>query len=323
MILADKITNLRKKEGWSQEEFAERMGVSRQSISKWEGGRSTPDMNKILQMSELFGVSTDVLLKDDLTLEDEVTTTAASSVQNDNGEALYPVSLELANEYMDQKASAAVKIAFGVMLCIMSPILLIFLDGANEAYTMSFTTNQAMMSGLTALILMVGVAVALFIVNGIRLKKYEPLEKEPLDTAYDVDGVVKEKQAGFERAHTRDMTVGIVMCVLSCLPIFIALILNKRAEFGVCLLLFIVAIGVFLIVRTSIIWGSYNVLLEQGDYTRPKKAVEKRIGGIYWGIVMAAYLLISFVTFRWESTWIIWPVAGVLYSVVGMALAKK
>lgn len=38
---------------------------------------------------------------------------------------------------------------------------------------------------------------------------------------------------------------------------------------------------------------------------------------------MAAYLLISFVTFRWESTWIIWPVAGVLYSVVGMALAKK
>lgn len=66
----------------------------------------------------------------------------------------------------------------------------------------------------------------------MRLKKYEPLEKEPLDTAYGVDGVVKEKQAGFERAHTRDMTVGIVMCVLSCLPIFIALILNKRAEFG-------------------------------------------------------------------------------------------
>lgn len=201
MILADKITNLRKKEGWSQEEFAERMGVSRQSISKWEGGRSTPDMNKILQMSELFGVSTDVLLKDDLTLEDEVTT-AASSVQNDNGEAIYPVSLELANEYMDQKASAAVKIAFGVMLCIMSPILLIFLDGANEAYMMSFTTNQAMMSGLTALILMVGVAVALFIVNGMRLKKYEPLEKEPLDTAYGVDGVVKEKKQVL-KGHTR------------------------------------------------------------------------------------------------------------------------
>lgn len=178
MILADKITNLRKKEGWSQEEFAERMGVSRQSISKWEGGRSTPDMNKILQMSELFGVSTDVLLKDDLTLEDEVTT-AASSVQNDNGEAIYPVSLELANEYMDQKASAAVKIAFGVMLCIMSPILLIFLDGENEAYMMSFTTNQAMMSGLTALILMVGVAVALFIVNGMRLKNMSRSKKSP------------------------------------------------------------------------------------------------------------------------------------------------
>ena len=47
MILADKIVNLRKKAGWSQEELAEKMGVSRQSISKWEGAQSVPDMNRI------------------------------------------------------------------------------------------------------------------------------------------------------------------------------------------------------------------------------------------------------------------------------------
>lgn len=44
MILADKIVNLRKRAGWSQEELAEKMGVSRQSISKWEGAQSVPDM---------------------------------------------------------------------------------------------------------------------------------------------------------------------------------------------------------------------------------------------------------------------------------------
>ena len=47
MILADKIVNLRKRAGWSQEELAEKMGVSRQSISKWEGAQSVPDMNRI------------------------------------------------------------------------------------------------------------------------------------------------------------------------------------------------------------------------------------------------------------------------------------
>ncbi|MDE5862688.1 MAG: helix-turn-helix domain-containing protein, partial [Ruminococcus sp.] len=59
MILADKIIELRKKAGMSQDELAEQMGVSRQSVSKWEGAQSIPDLNKILKMSEIFGVSTD------------------------------------------------------------------------------------------------------------------------------------------------------------------------------------------------------------------------------------------------------------------------
>ena len=66
MILADKIILLRKKAGWSQEELANQLGVTRQSVSKWEGAQSVPDMDKVVQMSRLFGVSTDYLLKDEL-----------------------------------------------------------------------------------------------------------------------------------------------------------------------------------------------------------------------------------------------------------------
>ena len=69
MILADKIIYLRKRAEWSQEELAEKMGVSRQSISKWEGAQSIPDMNRLLKLSQIFGVSTDFLLKDELGLE--------------------------------------------------------------------------------------------------------------------------------------------------------------------------------------------------------------------------------------------------------------
>ena len=70
MILADKIIYLRKKAGWSQEELAEKMEVSRQSISKWEGALSVPDMNRILKLSELFDVSTDYLLRDEMEEEE-------------------------------------------------------------------------------------------------------------------------------------------------------------------------------------------------------------------------------------------------------------
>ena len=66
MILGDKITNLRKKAGWSQEELAHQLGVSRQAVSKWESVSSIPDLDKILRLSQLFEVSTDYLLLDEM-----------------------------------------------------------------------------------------------------------------------------------------------------------------------------------------------------------------------------------------------------------------
>lgn len=65
MILADKIMKLRKQNGWSQEELAMQLGVSRQSVSKWESGTSIPDLERIIKLSQIFGVSTDYLIKDE------------------------------------------------------------------------------------------------------------------------------------------------------------------------------------------------------------------------------------------------------------------
>ena len=65
MKLHDKIYELRKKEGLSQEALAEKLGVSRQSVSKWETGEATPEVSKLLSLSKLFGVTTDYLLDDE------------------------------------------------------------------------------------------------------------------------------------------------------------------------------------------------------------------------------------------------------------------
>lgn len=63
MNISDRIKYLRKKKGFSQEELADKVGVSRQAVSKWESEQSTPDLEKIITMSELFGVTTDYILK--------------------------------------------------------------------------------------------------------------------------------------------------------------------------------------------------------------------------------------------------------------------
>ena len=62
MTLSEKIVSIRKAHGWSQEDFAEKLNVSRQAISRWENGTALPDAQNVLQISKLFGVTTDYLL---------------------------------------------------------------------------------------------------------------------------------------------------------------------------------------------------------------------------------------------------------------------
>ena len=72
MKLPDKIIKHRKLNGWSQEDFAEKLNVSRQAISRWENETALPDAQNILQISKLFGVSTDYLLNDDYESDNDI-----------------------------------------------------------------------------------------------------------------------------------------------------------------------------------------------------------------------------------------------------------
>ena len=313
MILADKIIELRKKSGWSQEELAEKMDVSRQSISKWESAQSVPDMGRIVRLSELFGVSTDYLLKDSIE--------KSEPVEDDYPDSpLRAVSMEEASSFLRMREHNAPRVALGVMLCILSPVLLILLGGAGEYGVLPLTGSQAVGIGLAALFVLVGCAVALFITCGLRSSKYEYLEKEPIETLYGVDGMVRERMERYRPTFSLRLTIGIVLCVVSVIPLFISLILNGGDSFlsvlGVCAILVIVAAGVMLIVQSSIIWDGFKLLLEEGDYSREEKADAKKyswISGTYWMLVTAAFLAWSFISNSWDRSWIIWPIAGVAY----------
>ena len=324
MILADKIIELRKKSGWSQEELAEMLDVSRQSISKWEGAQSVPDMARIIRLSEIFGVSTDYLLKDDAESPETL-------VLPDSGSAVRTVTMEEAASFLRLKALNAGRVAVGVLLCILSPVLLILLGGAQEYGKIPLTENQAGGLGLIALILLVGCAVALFVSSGLRISRYDYLEAEPIDTLYGVSGMVSERREQFRPVFSRQLTLGVVLCVLAVIPIGISLLFAGENEFMHVLatgaMLVLIAVGVMLIVRTSIIWDSFQILLEEGDYTREAKEDMKThgyFGKIYWLLVTAGYLAWSFITNAWHRTWIVWPIAAVAYGAVfGIAKALK
>jgi len=329
MILADKITDLRKKNGWSQEELASQLGVSRQAVSKWESASSIPDLDKIIKMSNIFEVSTDYLLKDSIEEERENKEILEGDIVEVRAEEekIQMISMETANVYLSLLQNTSSKIALGVLLCILSPIMLIGLTGWSDHETGAFLSGEAAVSiGMTVLLLMVAVAVAIFIIYGRKMETYDFLEKEPIELAYGVKGLVEKEKFRYESTHSRKLVLGIVLCILSAVPIMVLAISDKNgrlAILGVNLCLILVAIGVYLLVSTGIIYGGFQRLLEEGDYTRRQKAENKRndvIDKIYWCLVTAIYLAWSFITMEWERTWIIWPVAGVFYgAVVGIS----
>ena len=209
MILADKIINERKKNGWSQEELADKLGVTRQSVSKWEGAQASPDLQRILQMSELFGVSTDYLLKDNC---EEVN--SDNKVVADANTSAHRVSMEEANAFLDNSKESAPMYALGTSLCVCSPIALIILAGASDSGMLSISENAAGGIGVAILLTLIAIAVAIFVTTGLKGEKYDYLENEVIETEYGVEGMVKERDNKFRNRFTNMITLGVVLCIL-------------------------------------------------------------------------------------------------------------
>lgn len=318
MILADKIINLRKKNGWSQEELAEKLGVTRQSISKYEGAQSIPDLDKILKLSEIFGVTTDYLIKDELE-EEEYAPSQMQENESESDRSVHKVTMEMANEYLQIIDWSAGKTAFATMLCILSPIVLLMLGAMSEMPNYHISENATAGIGICVLIVLIAIAVTIFILCGMKTKKYEFMEKEDIETAYGVSGMVKEKRDAYHSPYVTQLVIGITCCICSVIPLFGTLAVSESDFYmvsAVCMLLTLVAIGTYFIVRSAAKMNAVNQLLEEEDYTRQKKHENKKMSGpvmVYWLIATAIYLAWSFTTNDWDRTWIIWPVVGVLF----------
>ena len=315
MILADKIIRLRKKNGWSQEELANKMNISRQAVSKWEGAQTIPDLEKILLLSSLFGVTTDYLLKDEI--EDEEYTDDASS-----DATAKRITIEEANEYIEQRKKASWCIALATFLCILSPVTLIVLTMLSELPNAIMTEATAGAIGLTSLFAFILCAVPIYIYCGFKNQPYEFLDKNiPFELEYGVKGVVTEKKNSFRPTYIAYNIIATCLCIFSAVPLVILSFTENEVlvTVAIALLMLIVGIGVGMFIVVGTQNASMQKLLREGEFTEKRKnrtSLKETVGFCYWGVLTAIYLAVSFLNNQWHFSWLIFAVGGVLFPVV-------
>lgn len=312
MILSDKIILLRKKNNLTQEELAEKLGVSRQSVSKWEMGNSIPDINKIIQLSDVFGVKTDYLLKneiDDIEYSDDTV---------EELEAKKTISVEDANDFMSAYEEYSNNVAESISLFIISPVAVLV------SQIIALTTNVKsedffVIGGIVVLFLTIAFGVYKLIVKANLIEKYDFISIESFNLSYGVKGVVEKKKEEREQKDNKAIAAAIIMYILCVIPVILVSISDSEVLqlSSVILLLIIVSVATNILIKKLSVISSYNMLLQVEDYTMKNKKLREKMSGYitaFWLIITAVYLAVSLYTSRWEITWVIFAAGAVLFA---------
>jgi len=309
MILADKIVKLRKKFGWSQEDLAEKMNVSRQSISKWESARSIPDLNKILMLGKIFGVSTDYLVKDEIEEVEDVT--------EDIDFGLKKVTLDEATLYTQNKSKTSKMISKGVFLFICSIVPLLFLLALSGQSNFNLSSNTATAIGFILLFTIFAIGIVIVVRVNSFSSDFEKLEATRFELEYGVRGIFNEKIKNYKPEYLKRITIGIILLITSSVPLLTVGILstsNVMALYMLVIMFLMIGLGVYIIIPASIYFNALNFVVGEGDYAPHKRKQMNRIkklGAFYLPLITAIYIGWSLWTMAWGTTWIIWPVGAI------------
>ncbi len=317
MKLADKIMCLRKQKGWSQEELAYRLDVSRQSVSKWEGNQSIPDMDKILQLSELFNVTTDYLLKEELTEEH-------ANLDEEDLELIKPrtVSDRETRDYLEVMKKGSKRIAFGVSLCIFGAISVVFFAGTAEIQPIFESQSLQLALGLIGLFVSIAIAVGIFILSANGMNEYSYISQSVISLDKRTKERITDEFMKVKKKSNTTILIGVIILILAVLPLVLGGVLGLEDYYLillVVLMLFLVMIAVYWIVLSAMNLSGYEALLNKGSKSKKSKETKsliESIESIYWVIIVAIYLGWSFMSGDWYMTWIVWPIAGVISQII-------
>ena len=311
MTLAEKIMKYRKEMGWSQEDLADKLNISRQSVSKWESGTSTPELNKIILLADIFRVSIDALVKEDL--EDSVT------IESDKKVALRKMSMDDVTRYEALRNQKTKIVARNVAIFIYACVPLFFLLALSQVEQLNIPTGISVGIGLACMFIMVLIAISGFIRTEVNRTDFELFEKQAFTLDYGIKEIYQEKSKHYRSTRGRKIFISISMIMLSVLLPIISGIYHFSSMtvllmLGIMILIF--GASVALIINTASKYNTYQSILQEGVYsTKAKKEIPlyQKCGVIYWPIVLDIYLAWSFGSSDWGKTWIVWPISAILF----------
>ena len=292
MEFHEKLRSTRKERGMSQEDLADQLGVSRQAVSKWEGGQGFPETEKLLQISTLFSVSLDYLLKGE------------HGEASENEEPGYYASREMVEGFLLCKRQGALRIGIGVAVIILS-----------LAFNFALGDNH----GDVLFLLGVAVGVCILVAQLFRQKRYPELENQPLlfDSAYIKEfrnmHMVRRKRYGMM------IIIGIALILISfAANVLIDMLPKSSQDHASTILPLFWALAVFLFINSGSALNAEGVIANNAEHMKELES-EKRNGWV-WGSIMPfaamCFLAIGFVWNAWHPGWLVFPVAAMICTAI-------
>jgi transcriptional regulator with XRE-family HTH domain len=193
MTLGQKLRTLLKDNGMTQEDLAERLEVSRQAVGKWVNDKGIPEVGKLVQISNLFGVSTDYLLKEDY----EEKGYPEENVVSDSG---YYVSQEMLDGYLSYSRQNVKQITGGISLFVLSNVFGCF----DDYRIMSFLYWVTMAAGIIMIVW-----------QFLQIRKYQEIRNEHLTFDDKVFGEFKKQRENRRKKYAVMMIAGVVILLAS------------------------------------------------------------------------------------------------------------
>lgn len=303
MIFADKLIELRKRQGMSQENLANQLNVTRQAVSKWESAQSLPDNSNIVQLSQLFGVAEDILLNDDKGLDG-----------NDEAATCKQLSKNEASLFIKYSQKSARVYSMAVMLFIMA-LGVCFTVNSNYFCCAWGDTATIIVSAILSVGL-VAVGVPIWLAWGFknpnRLYKGKTLSVAPENIEY-----VKNKREDFRYIRKTYNAIGIVMCILCAIPLMVVRRLDVQ-NFDLVLGVVIIVIGVAVkfLVYASVENRAFQRLFGDGWYAPRRKNISRvmaKTTAIFWSAVLVTYLAHRLLSDHWYKSWTIIVISAAGY----------
>lgn len=212
MKLGQKIAGLRKKSSLSQEALAEKMNVSRQAVSKWESNQSIPDIEKIVDLSELFGVTTDYLLKNG---------TPSFELPGKSSEEKIEKALPaITDQEIDQYLEVAKKAAHFESLSIA----LFFLAIASFCLFSSLVFISHNIFGTVAYIapiIIIAIALGYFIHAKLMMHEFKSITQNKFALTSTQNDLIDSSAHEFRNKNNRRIVIGVVLCILAIIPLIL------------------------------------------------------------------------------------------------------